>query len=363
MDWNLYTYGAQMVEDSLWFSNNTFNSMFRMKTSTTELEHVDMFPDEEIVKCGLHKKCLCYKNKLLFLPAYGNHIHVYSIDSQTMQSFKYDEDNSKRTIDRISDACIVEDVVFIFPINMDGDLKAFYPDYGIIEVVPEFKEQIKILELKEKLYLLTRVEKDNSGNIIFAFYGSDILAKWNVTSRKLYTERTEVHSIFSSHVIGKDRWIITTNTDSIYCVGEDGYVKEYKGTKRVKLKDRLYNRILKFYSNVIILPAFDDSVYAIKNDRIVEIAKVFPVDINKIAAHSFETCIVNGDLWILPFESSDGIIIGRDLSIKDRVSFELKDEILKKTIMKEHYYNQSNNGIIHESNNNRLENFVKIFTG
>jgi len=357
MRWNLFTYGAQVIGDYLWFSNNTFNGLFRMNIKTKGIERVAVFSDEPITRLAMHKKCLCYGKKLIFLPAYGNHIHVFDTSTDDMQTWEFDG-NTERTIDAISDACIAGDKVYILPVKKGEDLKVFLPKTGTFEVIPEFKEQVSAVLINENGYLLTRAEYVN-GFIHFAFYGSDIIAKWDVSSRKLYVENTGINNIFSVHIIDKERWIITTNTNVVYRINENGNVKDYKGIKDIRDGKRLYNRVIKFETTILILPAFDDLVYTVRDNELVEIAKLIPENKGINLVHSFETCIVNDNIWILPFETVGCTVIESNLTTNDSIAFECRDEKIQNEICKYRFYEQSNNGIVYENDYMSLADFLK----
>ncbi len=364
MEWNLSTYEGQAIDDYIWFSNNTFNGLFRTDIKTGITEWIDRFPDEAADKWSMHKKCFRYYDKLVFLPAYGNHIHIYDTKSNTFQSIQYD-DESEATIDRISDACMYGDSIYIFPVNIEGDLKRFDLKTEIIEVIPEFKEQIREcnIEKKEIHFLLTRVELDPAGCILFALWSTDILAKWFIGSKKLQIEHSEINDIFSMNLIDSKKWIIKNNSSTLYCSDENGTVTEFRISNNDRTEYRRYNRVLKFGSDIIVLPAYDDCLYVVKGDTLVDIAKIEPVNKEVKYPHSFNVCKISEELWVLPFATKGCLTLGKDLTIKNKIPFKLDNTVIQNSILKDRLICQSQEGLISENEAFGIGDFIKAING
>ena len=364
MNWNLVTYGAQLCNGKLWFSNKNFNGLFSIDVVTNELKYISSFPGEKLERWGMHKKCLIYKNRLIFIPAYGNNIHVYAPYDDSMITYQFDSNDLEKDpqIDRVSDAVIRDGCVYILPMDYEGELKKFDVETGTLESVPEFMKQIREVSSDEKKYLLTRADIDNEGCIRFALWDKNILCNYDISKKKLYTHKCRVDHIFSSHIINGQVFIISNEVDSIYTISNNDGIEKLIGSEREQDDyKRKYNRVIKFGSSIIVLPAFDDCVYAVKNGEIVEITKLDMIIKDAPAIGSFDACMVNGDLWILPFGTCDGIVIGEDLAERRRISFELTDEDSKKSILQAIFAEKNASGIMQESKNWGIGDFISAF--
>ena len=359
MNWNLMTYGAQAKNGKLWFSNNKFNGLFCMNLNNMEVRFVSYFPEEKHGRWAMHKKCLVYKDKLIFVPAFGNHIHVYNILNGEISAYQIDEDTSEQSVDRVSDAIISDGYVYLLPMNYNGELKRFNVDTGTLENIPEFMSQVRNVASDEKKYLLARADVDSKGCICFALWDSNILCSYDMSRRKLSTRKCGVDHIFSAHTIDDRSFLLTNSGDSVYEIYSSGSVKIILGSGTTREKDeRIYNRVIKFGDEIIVLPAFDDCVYAIKNDRLTEIAKLDLISSESLKVSSFETCVVDNDLWILPFETSSCVVIGQDLSEKLRISFELVDKKARRSILQDIFSESNEAGIVYESKDWGLGDFL-----
>jgi hypothetical protein len=362
MNWNLSMYCAVRVDNRLFFSNNSFNGLFFIDINTHEIIRVDSFPNENITKRNMHKKCLLIGKKVFFIPAFGNYIDVYDTENNTIDSYFLENKGNNNRIDNASDAIVIDDDVYIFPMRLDCDLRVFNTRTNEIKIIPEFKQQIRAFEFTIDS-LITRTSLDKEGNIVFAILGSDVLAKWDVSSKTLYTEHVGIQNIFSVHIIGDERWVITNNTNVIYRIEGNGNIIGYSPGKTLNVDNRMYNRVLGYKSQIIVLPAYDDSVYAINENRLIEIEKLSSTVQGRNIVHSFDAHIINDDLWILPFETEECAVIGSDLMVKDRISFNFKNEHSIGNILKEMYIVQAHDGVVYEHTNMHLGDFIKVITG
>lgn len=359
MNWNLMTYGAQVKDNKLWFSNNKFNGLFSMDINTKEIKFVSFFPEERYERWAMHKKCLTYRDKIIFIPAFGNHIHVYDVSNGEITAYQLDEDGSEQPYDRVSDAIILDGYVYILPMDYHGELRRFNIYTGELEPVYEFMNQIRSIATDERKFLLTRADIDSEGCIRFALYDTNILCSYNISQKNLNAYKCEVNDIFSAHTIDGRIFLLTSLSHSVYEICDDGEIKEFSCIGNTQNKGgRSYNRVVKFGEEIIVLPAFNDRVYAIENEGLIEIARIDSIGEDSLSVCSFETCVINDSLWILPFETENCIVIGHDLSEKQRISFELFDVVSRNKIQKKLFSEKIEEGIIFESENWDLSDFL-----
>ena len=155
MNWDLHTYSGVFVNDYLWFSNNTFNGLFRFDFNNNKIEFMDFFPNELINQINTHKKCFVYNNKLVFLPALGNFISIYDIEEKSFNTIELGF-ATNNNCDKVADAVLIKNQLYIVPISQNDDLAVLNIDNYTITIVPEFMQSIKHSCNLHEGFLVTR---------------------------------------------------------------------------------------------------------------------------------------------------------------------------------------------------------------
>ncbi|MCM1106143.1 MAG: hypothetical protein NC355_04280 [Blautia sp.] len=68
-----------IVDNRIWFSNNTMNGLFSANPESGQTELVRIFPGEKLFQCRLYTKVYVYNNRLVFIPYCAENISVYNI--------------------------------------------------------------------------------------------------------------------------------------------------------------------------------------------------------------------------------------------------------------------------------------------
>ncbi|MBP5553348.1 MAG: hypothetical protein J6X94_00595 [Lachnospiraceae bacterium] len=64
-------------DEYIYYSESSFNGLFRYKKDETIAEFVDTFPDEDIWQWDLHRRIIRYEDGLFFIPLNGRGISIY----------------------------------------------------------------------------------------------------------------------------------------------------------------------------------------------------------------------------------------------------------------------------------------------
>lgn len=351
MNWHLRTYCGVVIDDFLWFSNNTYNGLFKMNIKTYVIELVDFFPAEDALRWGMHKTCIRYNNSIVFLPSYGEHIHIYDTLRGAFTVIDFQTNPENEEIDKISDAVLIEDEIYILPLTYKNDLKILNLRDNTITAVPAFLDQAKKAVNIPQRFIITRCQTDTDNNLRFAFYGTDILAVWNPKDNILSTRHCGIHHLFSSHLIDDDIFLLTED-NFIYRLDKDNYLIKYNFTPhKTEYIGRIFNRIIGFNETVIILPAFYDWVTCISDGDINDVIKIHTENDDSVNAPiSFNVVEVEGCIWILPFLDSPLYIVGGNMKSVAEIPFMISDSGSKEKIllnlldqlMKENYILEDN---------------------
>lgn len=89
---NLYLCFCDMIEyrGYGWFSNNTYNGLYKMDLENGDITWVAKFESEEDRAILLHRKILRYEDYLFFFPERGKMISVYDVGLNRMESIALD---------------------------------------------------------------------------------------------------------------------------------------------------------------------------------------------------------------------------------------------------------------------------------
>lgn len=368
MDWQLRTSDGDVIGDYLYFSNNAFNGLFRMDLAHHDAELVGFFPDEEIDRWAMHKKCIRYEDKLVFLPLLGSHIHIF--DSATGNFTTIDVaawDGFEKNEVRVSDAVLIDDMVYIFPVRYSGSLYCLNMNSFFLDEIYEFKEQMRAYSKNVDDIAITRVEKDKYGNICFAILGTNILAVWDVENKKLGIDKCEVDNLFSTHLIDDEQWFFKRSGSDIYKLDGDKNIERIAFATKKNDDVRYYNRLISFYGKIIALPAFYDFVACIDEKRLHDLVRIDAPKTENESAITFEVVEVYGKLWILPYLSEYAYVLDKDLRLIDKVSFELTDDVSKIRVLRK--FNSvitrkafESERLLCESENNSLDDILCYLT-
>lgn len=364
MEWNLGTYSAAVAEGYLWFSNNTFNSLFRMNISTKNIEWVAFFPEEDIHKCLLHKKCFYFGGKLFFVPAFSDYIHVYDIRSNTFDSIKYVLNNNEITGDRVSDCVAKDNELFMFPLFYGEDLKILNMKTGEFKVVPEFKEAINSKLENNDGYMMLRCQLDANGEFVFAVAYTDLIAKWNHEKKCLGLEKCGIDNIFSCNVIDGEKWIIQKECENIYKIDQTGKVHCYRGLTQFSEEkkgtvDRYYNRIIGFDGRIIALPAMSEYLCNVCDGVVESFLKYDKLDCQDNVPLVFDAVVVGEELWIMPFYRGSIYILNNKGILVDNNRFELKNDEYRNVIEKTMKYSHLTQEKVLENTEFNLGEFIE----
>jgi thiol-disulfide isomerase/thioredoxin len=71
------------IENHIWFASAEYNGLFKLDLDNRKVECIGYFEDEDIVTT-LFNDVKNYNNKLIFIPCFAKHIHIYDIENHEM---------------------------------------------------------------------------------------------------------------------------------------------------------------------------------------------------------------------------------------------------------------------------------------
>lgn len=270
MNWQLTTYGGVLHNGYLWFSNNTFNGLFRMRMENGEIEFVDFFPNETLGQTFSHKKCLAFKDRLYFFPALGNYITIYDVQNVQFSSIEFPRGKA----DSCSDAVLVDDKIYIFPADNQSDLFCLDTKTDSLQAIPSFRKQYATLIGTQESYLLCRVSY-SEGKFIFAFFETDIVATFDLGKESLLAFHTGVPHLFAAFGHTGTVYLTTNNTTEIFQYDFVNSPMRIYSEEEINSEQRRFNQICFIDKTVFALPAFWGYVVKLQNKNGCQLSELF----------------------------------------------------------------------------------------
>ncbi|MGN0385616.1 MAG: hypothetical protein ACI4EX_07005 [Lachnospiraceae bacterium] len=302
---DFYTFDAgYIIEDKLYFSSNFLNGLYVRDLNSNETRLIDCFPMEAINQHHLHKKCLAWESKLIFLPSLSAFIHIWDMQSHKFTTVKLTDSTPK---DLYADGEIYDDKLYIFPVTMDNSSIVY--DLKKDECISNtrFDEWCaQNIEAVNPSFVFTRVCK-RENEILLPVYESNIIVHYNLDSGDVGVKKTEVEDLFfvTYNENNDDLWAVTNRGEYVYVL-DDLYNVKCKYNYSILNGGNMGRRVnnIEFIENdIFILPAKEEQIYklnrnvgifeAIKTERELKIY-------NSEDVNFFRCGIYNGNLLVFP---------------------------------------------------------------
>lgn len=359
MDWNLKTYGGVLYKGNIWFSSNTFNGLMRMNILTKKIEYIDLFPKISILNRLTHKKCFLYNDKLYFLPALSNYIHIYDLINKSFKTIRFVDCNQPILKERVGDAVLLNQKIYIFSWLDDDPLITFDLNNHTLTRNEFFNIQKEKKGVSKNCQVI-RCFNYGMDKICLSLSGTDCFAEWDVYGNELVVTHVELEDFFSATPIGDSIWIAARSGDSIYRFDKERVLEKYNGIGCAKWDagERYYSGVLSFNNLLIGVPAFAKKIVCWKDGRAFELGGDNWNLSNENLIAFLGTIELDDELWLLPF-SADGIYsYNKSVGVVTHIDFVLEEEAVKKMIIREAFNEGMKKGIIFEDSIYTLPEYI-----
>lgn len=206
---------GKIVGGKLFFSLGQFNSLFMYDFQTEDVEHIGFFRGEPKNRSNIHNKAFLYNEEIVFIPsAYSKHVHIYNMKNKTLHAIDIPV-NSTGTY-WVSDACIVDDFLWIMP----GDL-----EQKIIKIDLKSGECVSLKPLNISLQAKTaqifnKISLCEGVIYMPVTYGNQLVL-YETTSGELIVKNLDIENMTASYCVN----------NKIYLCTCDGHVALYEDDK------------------------------------------------------------------------------------------------------------------------------------
>lgn len=318
--------------DCIFVSSSTFNALIKVRIDDGRTEYVMRFPNSNLLIELQHSRAYLYNDKIFFIPAFGNYIHIYDPISNNIKAI---------AIDRLSYigeyyGLLYGNNVILSPKNVGGDLLCF--DMNSMEVSVILKwEKMKDYFPENAIYAFLRVTRLDY-RMFLPIYDTSFIFVINLNSYTIETKCAQVDNLLG--VFGGDNgiYLLSNNNSSINkwdyannkvekCFYDASFEKEINFTFAIEMHDRTYF----FPGNS------NDNIGKVQNGKIFPFYKLECPNGQLLFLEPFYS---DNKIWALPFEGENLLCISEKGVIKKRLSeIEInqseKDEIIKEKLNSE----------------------------
>lgn len=266
---NAHFHDAVIHDGYMYFSETTFNGLFRVKEEGGEAEFLGRFPEEDPWQGDLHRALYLRENKIYFIPLNGRGISIYDIENNSFSMIWLVLNDNERA--RYCQTIDIDAGILLIPSRLNVPFAIFHLDSEKIEFHREINRRImeKIAPSNEwEFFSAHGAIKD--GDMLYLSVGdtnvvfSLSLKTWNVdmTILPMYARircMNKINDVFWFTL--KEHSIIQWNPTTGSC---------NKHTIPGKTKDLNYPYLLllKHGDNLLLLAGREDKIWEIDDKRI-----------------------------------------------------------------------------------------------
>ena len=236
----------------VYFSENSFNGLFRYKEGDNEAEFLGRFPEEDLWQWDLHRNVFVYMDKLYFIPMNGHGISVYDCKNGSFEMLHIPGiDNDYVRFDQ----CVeLDKEIFLIPLNLNTPFVLFNLLTKEIRILADISVQLVGLLTLPTLYEVFSVHCAVKANncIYLAVSSTNAILKISLDTKRVekIVLPVEVHIRYMSYIDGmffftaKEHlffsWREETDSCEVYNMPEEAMDYNYPYLKIEKYKDRFY---------------------------------------------------------------------------------------------------------------------------
>lgn len=263
---------AVIYRDFMYFSNTSFNGLFKVNLKTREMFFVDFFPGEFIGKAFLHKRCIVADRKIFFFPAYAAAIHIYDIERGEITSIPFAKNSGGESI---IDAVQYKNSIYVFP--KKEKCKPLLIDTKTLDT-----KNVNYFDAELDKY----VNKDNPQKFYRAFLykdriylslnSEDLIAEWNINEKTIKAYNTGFEHIVNLCVIEEKCYFTTSESYDLHVLEfSSGKISTYSSTiKKSENMRNPYGSICEWNNRIILVPSWGDAITELTNGN-MKILKEF----------------------------------------------------------------------------------------
>lgn len=255
MNWEYVAFSGLIDGNKMYLSDIGTNLVFRKNIDEAECVCIGEIPTDFSKDIIYQRRILKYYDELVFIPQMGGRLHFMNLNNGEV----YFLDLFHEVDGRISDAIIVENTLYLFPLTWGGNLYSICLDTKKTKKEEWFKQWYK------------REIRDD-GKVLF----SRFVEKYG----KIYTVKCETNYLIEIQLIKHSAVIHKIDLDDMFGIWnsydgfwitccKDGHAYQFddefnliKSLNITKCDKRAFSQVVELKEHVYFIPAFCDFVYS-----------------------------------------------------------------------------------------------------
>ena len=269
-NYDLSFFDGEIVDNKLYFSNNSFNGLFAFDFSKKSCEYIDVFEKEELWSYNLHMKCIKYNDFLVFIPEFGVNINLYN--TKTGEQKIITIPNKQVNKSAFFNAVLVDDKIWMFSkfysqASMILDMNTFeIEEYdGINQWCKEH------VSTKETISFVRLVREDDF--IWMAAYNTGTIIRFNVKNFEIKSFNIGCDGLFGIFQGDDGFWLSEAAGNKLfYWKNETSEIVIYELDYEIKDGERAVTQVLNVGGQVYVVPTKREDIYCldIEQDKFVK---------------------------------------------------------------------------------------------
>ena len=289
---DVFTFDAGIViNDNIYFSSNKINALYKKNLKNHECLYLGSFLEEDVFARNLHKKCIRWMNKLIFMSNYSNYIGIYGLEENEFEYIKIPKYRPHEASGIVYGDCVVlKDTLWLFPFSADAQLlKINLNDYSIIEM-SDFTSWCETNLIKNGFIAARVALLDDS--MIFGHYLGNEIVRYNPEFDSLDFFNTDVKDLMACFVAQNSLWINSERNNVILNYNLSGKLLNCYECKTTEITNkRCVTNILEYKDKILALAAYEKKIY-IKNEE----------------NNSFDACVID-DSQIVFYDNGSTLML------------------------------------------------------
>ena len=244
--------------NELFFSDSYINALCVADISTGSCVYIDRFPDEKEEVSLLHSGAFLYKDRIIFAPRRGKHIHSFNLNTKEVNSIELN--TGLEEDDHFVFSLLSGDELWLFPQHVYRRIVSYDLNTGKISIHGDFQSKGGIYESGDLTYA-------HEGEIVFASIGgTSILMEFDINTEYFKFIHTEIGKIINVYQWQGIKWICTR--DSIY-----KQVNESENFEKYDTEEQIEEPVLfrtEGSKDIYAMSAIGGSLYILDRKRFIK---------------------------------------------------------------------------------------------
>ena len=364
---SLNTFDAVIKDNYVWFSNQSFNGLFRIHIKTHVTEFVQFFANESLLTQQLHFRCYLDENRIIFLPWASNKIQVYDIASGNISTLVLDCYKA-----HICGVIESNGSLYLFPFFRSGHLYKMDLSTSKISKCEAFNYSVNEW-MSDEHSILSYNYVSHENQVIFAVSDTNEIGAWDLSDDRLVKKHINSPRISILSSCNGRRFVcsatssklseinMVSHSENLIC-GKCNLLKNNKSTVPYT-----WYRIDECNGKLFVFPWNADGIYEIVNSKLEQRLSVSTFDFSDTLSEYpifMGWVTVGTEIWLLPCRLRTLLICDSNMNVIEGIHLYCEDDnvisAINNELIKQRIKNSGN--ILFESPELGLEDFMNAVT-